>query len=45
MTRSTPPRHGAPPKPLDLNEVLRRLQRLEASANDLIHQLARRPTP
>lgn len=37
MTPSTPPRQ------VDLSEVLRRLQRLNASANHLLDQLTRRP--
>ena len=45
MTRPTLPRPGAPNQPLDLNEVLRSLQRLNAKANQMIHQLNRRPMP
>jgi hypothetical protein len=44
MTPSTP-RPGAPPTPLDLVLLLRRLQQLDATATALLTLVTRRPTP
>lgn len=47
MTPSTrPPRPPAPVQaPLDMTALLRRLQRMNETANNLLHQLNRRTLP